>query len=237
MPATHPEIEFDDLIRSAIQRSQAAGAGRSADRPVKSGPAHAVTADDLMKARVAVDTSIENIIQAGRALDAELTAISLLCGTMTALAEQTNMLALNAAIEAARAGEAGAGFAVVASEVRALASQASVAADQISSATDRALGARDRTAQAFLIVCDEVKEARKTAQDLLVRAANRHEAGRTNTDERHAGRTYVSYVSDSDHPTRLPTAHVRHLGHGEIEGEGAGRWKVLLKSWRRCWAI
>jgi len=84
---------------------------------------------------------------------------------------QTNLLAVSGGIEAARAGEFGKGFAVVASDIRNLAQESAKNADQIKDLVrniqDQVDEVVDDVVQVGSIVAEEVKQARKTTEDLL----------------------------------------------------------------------
>jgi methyl-accepting chemotaxis protein len=90
-----------------------------------------VVLDRLVEAMVGMVGATETIASYLTAIQASADRITSVIGTMTVVADQTNLLSLNAAIEAEKAGVHGRGFLVVAREIRRLADQTAISALEI----------------------------------------------------------------------------------------------------------
>lgn len=124
------------------------------------------TVDEMLQIENRVQLASEQVA----ALDSTAQNIAAIIGTISEIADQTNLLALNAAIEAARAGEQGRGFAVVADEVRALAEKTSQSSCEINSIISSLTGNVHQVTESMTVVVDQVKKnaqaAKHTAEEI-----------------------------------------------------------------------
>lgn len=108
-----------------------------------------------------VSESIHDLSDIIATLGSHSKEIENIVGTISSIAEETNLLALNAAIEAARAGEEGRGFAVVAGSVRKLAERSAASAGQIGELVSLIISQMDNAGETMKRSTEEMEQGKE----------------------------------------------------------------------------
>jgi methyl-accepting chemotaxis protein len=121
-----------------------------------------------------LDAAADSVATRLSTINEKAQAINAIVGTITKVAEETNLLSVNAAIEAEKAGEFGLGFLIVAREIRRLADQtASATLDiermirQMQSAVSAGVGEMDRFGESLRAVLDDVDRVGQRVQGII----------------------------------------------------------------------
>ena len=121
-----------------------------------------------------LDAAAETVATRLSTINEKAQGINAIVGTITKVAEETNLLSVNAAIEAEKAGEFGLGFLIVAREIRRLADQTAAATldiermiRQMQSAVSAGVDEMDRFGDSLRAVLDDVDRVGQRVQGII----------------------------------------------------------------------